>query len=120
MPGKIEGVAIGDLFNMARRAAREAKMHEMRAATMAAATKKKALSESMAQNRSLSRMRAQTRAQLGIGMQQAGVNPALMMAVGGGGPGTSSSTDPATAALVAQAAAQGPRAGSMSMRGIGM
>lgn len=119
MPGKVEGVAISDLFNMARRAAREARIHEMRAASMQMATKTKAVSEAAAQEKSLARMRSITRAQLGSSMAQAGVDPTLLMMTGAGGQGIQS-TDPATASFIAQAAARGPNAGSMSMRGIGI
>jgi hypothetical protein len=75
-------------------------MEEYRAKTMQVAARRSAAEETSAQNRNIERMRAQTRAQLASGLAQKGVDPTLMMASGAGG------SDPATATLIAQAAAQ--------------
>lgn len=105
MPGRVTGAALGGvaiavLFEQARRAAREARMGDFRAMTMSSAADTKRMTERAAQEESMARMRATTRAQLSSTLAQKGVSPALLMSTGAGG-----GADPATATFVSQAAA---------------
>ena len=100
-----QGVAINIVFDMARRAAREARMEEYRAATMQRETQQAVHREGAAREESLARMRSQTKAQLGGMLAQRGIDPALMMAVGGG-EARVGGVNPATASLIARAAAR--------------
>lgn len=74
MPGPVAaGLSIGALFYYARQVAREAKMHEIRAKTMAVATQNRVAQEGMSRQQNLQRMRSITQAQLGSQLAQSGV-----------------------------------------------
>lgn len=74
MPGPVAaGLSIGALFYYARQVAREAKMNEIRAKTMAEASQRRAMEEEMSRQNNLQRMRAITQAQLGSQLAQSQV-----------------------------------------------
>ncbi len=107
MPGRV--FTISTLFALARRAAREAKMDEVRAKTEMAAREKRQLSENTSRQKNLDRMRVTTGAQMRMGLASSGVSPMLTM---GGGMG-----DGIHASHIQQAAAN--QSGKLSGTGYG-
>lgn len=76
---------ISTLFALARRAARETKMDEIRAKTEMADREARQLAESASQENNLARMRAATQTQMQMALASSGVSPMLTMGGGAGG-----------------------------------
>lgn len=96
----VPGLTIGGLFALTRRAAREVRLEELRNQTY---ERQALLRERENQDRSLSRMRAISSAQLSGTLMDRGISPMAFAGMG------MDPDDPTTSAFVSQAASSGNR-----------